>query len=428
MLSRHSLLYRVNNAKDGVMWVLDVRRAAGGAGATATRIARVDGATGNVVVRTSTGADIHVDCDSGLVVPAPPAAAADKGNKGAPQHTFEVDEAAGVLVGYETGSAAGAPSKRVETWRVRLPGPVAALAANHEPMVISSVEHYKAVPNRTTATTEIRRRYPMANVIIAAAHDASRALHVVAIDALSGATLASARHADCAGAVRLAVAEHTVLYHYYSRAKRRYYVGVWELFEHQASVTLDSQMVSPALIATSLVAKRRQFHSATVRAPHVVASTRLFPHGPVALIGVTHTAQAIARKLVVFVLEDGEALSLPLPNLWPAPLKQPDPKTEAEFMMANSIVVGSYDRLTHTHRAQRPTLFRCGPTKLESTSRIVVAGLDLWYLPASAGKPFDRLDDDFNKHGLIMVCAALPIVTLVLRYFATRTAVNTAWA
>lgn len=428
VLSRYGVLHRLESDGKGVAWTADLR-----VGMVDSHIGAGGGSSikpkedGTVVVTTVVGGKKHffvVDGASGSFVATLPTDDLVKPTQ-VGKNFFDIDKSTGELVGYELSAATG---ERVDIWRARVAGKISNILAAHDPLAIASVEHYKAVPNRTSQTTEIRRRYPMANVIVVASHDAADTLSIIAFDALTGATLASARHTDCPPPVRIAVAEHTVLYAFYNRAKRRSYVAAWELFEHQTSVTLDSNMVSPALVATSMVAKRRQFHSATVRPPHVVSTLRYFPYGPIAVLGVTHTAQAIARKLVVVVLNNGEALSISLPALWGVPLKQPEPKTEQEALMLNSVVIGTFDRLTHTNRVMRPSLFRCAPTLLESTSRIVVAGLDVWYYPASAGKPFDRLDDEFNKKGLLLVLVGLPLATIVLRYFAVRRTVNAAWS
>ena len=425
VLSRYNRLYKLARTAAGQnevtpVFVTDLKQ-------EARSIVRVNEADGNVIIRLKDSSKPHivtVDGVTGAILSITTGDSSNDGKKTAPGNYYDICKCRGVLTGYEILP----DGSRVDTWKVRIQGKVASILSDHDIFSISSVEHYRGVPNRTSSTTEIRRRYPMANVIVVAFHDNLGALTVAAIDSLTGSTLVSSRHPDCPGDVRLAIAEHTVIYHFFNRAKRRYYVATWELFEHQTQVLLDSNMVSPALVAQSLVAKRRQFHSAQVRAPHVVSAVKNFPYGAVSLIGVTHTSQSIARKLVVFVLATGEAISLPLPSLWGIPLKQPEPKNEQEVAMANSVFVPYFDRLTNINRVARPQLFKSAPTKLESTSRILVAGLDLWYVPASAGKPFDRLDDEFNKKGLLMVCCLLPVVTLVLRYFAIRRSVNVAWS
>ena len=381
--------------------------------------------------------------------------------------TFTIDEVKGQLVGYRTAHLAPTATASAEpspAWRVDIGFPFVAVAADHNPYAVAVVEHLRNFPNATLKANEVRRKYPMANVIVVAyfvppalsaidedsadGDDAADAdqhhrrgasssssssdfpiLVLTAIDATSGGVLATMQHVDVEGPIHLLVAEHMLVYHMFNVRKGKYYVGVWELFEHQDVFSADNALTSPALIVTSFISKRRKFTSMAQRSPMVSSQLLAFPSGAITGLSVTVTKHGIARKLVLFALATGRVTSLPRVGLFiglpPPPTTPPTP--------TNVLLIPSVNTLTHKHRLHtaRPggdVLLATSPTPLESTSHVLVVGTDIFYTRASAGKPFDMLNDDFNFVGLVAVCAVLTAAAVILKVVSGRKALQLVWA
>ncbi|XP_075975797.1 ER membrane protein complex subunit 1-like, partial [Anticarsia gemmatalis] len=67
------------------------------------------------------------------------------------------------------------------------------------------------------------------------------------------------------------------------------------------------------------------------------------------------------------------------------------------------------------------------PSGLESTSLVLVTGLDLFYTRVAPSKTFDLLKDDFDYYLITIVLAALIVATYSTKYFASRKMLKLAW-
>jgi hypothetical protein len=360
-----------------------------------------------------------------------------------------VNRSAGQIVGYTIPAA----SLNAEvSWTVTLGGPLVAVASGAaDPRAVASVEHMRYIPNASTGIKDIRRKYPTANLLVTAhfLQDSSddgeaKSLVITAIDTVTGQTLASMRHSDVDGKVSIIIVEHLVVYSFLSVESMRYMVGVWEMFEHQDTVPQDTQYTSPALVVMSFMEKRRRFSALTTRPPHITPHLLAFPYSDVASVGLTVTKQGIARKVAIFATTEGSVVSVPLSMLMIGGI--PDAGPAASRGLLGSLFGGSSDSpapkgppratimvpptsfLSHKHRVHRASRIVSAPTPLESTSHVLVAGLDLFYTRASSGKPFDMVDEDFSRQGLLIGCIVLPVLVIVLRFVSQWRSLKLAWA
>ena len=345
------------------------------------------------------------------------------------RHFHLVDKKKGQVTGYAIPAGT---TKAVLDWRVDLGSPIAAIASGAaDPRLVSSVESLRFIPNATSGAKDIRRKYPTANVI-ATAHfmrdpdepDVT-SLVITAIDTVTGQLIATLRHFEAAGRVPIVIAEHAIVYHYLDVGRMQYMVGVWELFEKEDKSMEDSQTTSPALVVMSLFDRRRTFTSTKMRPARVEPLLFAFAHGDVASIGVTVSQQGIARKLVVFALAEGSVITVPLSILLAGGI--PDTPAGQKGPSKTTVMAPSTMFVTHRHRVSRPEHVFTAPTPLESTSHVLVAGVDLFYVRASSGKPFDMIDEEFNRPSLVIGCVILPIAVLVFKYLAQRRALSVAW-
>lgn len=65
---------------------------------------------------------------------------------------------------------------------------------------------------------------------------------------------------------------------------------------------------------------------------------------------------------------------------------------------------------------------------LESSSLVLVYGLDVYFTRVSPSKGFDLLSSDFNRPLLTAILAAMAAIVLVLRRIYRRKVVAQAWA
>ena len=348
------------------------------------------------------------------------------------QVLWNMDASNGVVFGGPVGA---------ENWRINFDAPITAFAAGSDDRHrIATTEDIRGTPNKTRGDTEIRRKYPLGN-IIATAHftpevsaddfdevvpDAATTLVINAIDSVTGNIVGTVKHNDAEGPIHLLVAENMIIYNFFNTKKMHNYVGMWEFFEHSDQLMLDSQTTSPAQVVMSLFSKRRHFAPTTKRLPQIIPRVLFFPYGDICAMDVTTSHQGIARKMLVFATSSGNIMTTPLSFLAlggapQAPAGQPQ-------LPEDHVIIPSTAYLSHVERVQHPQMIATAPTPLESTSHVVVAGVDVFYTRSSSGKPFDVLNSDFNKQALLAIVTVLPALCLVLRIVSQKRTLALAWS
>ncbi|CAJ1992779.1 Alpha/beta hydrolase family [Leishmania donovani] len=358
--------------------------------------------------------------------------AADLSVRGSLSHgvfyTYASHAESGTIEGYSVSAAAGARP----TWVVQMPSAIVAHAAGSEPRRTDVVNNLRVYPNISgrEMVEEVRRTYPMRNVIAVAHYEPSEeelpSLVITAIDVVTGSILATTRHANVEGDVKMVIVEHAIVYYYLDAKKMRYCFGVWELFEDENSpvVFKTAGATIPQIIASFFVNTKREFSSRATRPPIVVVSTLGSFGGPLADMGVTTSYNAIARKSLVLAYATGRVVVVELRHLL-AGNQMPLPGAKDRQM--SHLLLPSFLFASHKYRVAFPRKITTEPTLLESSCHVVVSGLDLFYVRSSSGKPFDLLNSDFNKPLLITLVCGFAVLSVMARYFVNRKALNSAW-
>jgi hypothetical protein len=400
------------------------------AGDVVTIVAEKSGSTFVVKVELSTKTVLSVSSVTSRVLVTPggiiqhnslPAPATER------QFLFSVDEAAGEI----TGFAVARGSRAVEpTWTVQLLHPIAATASGQlDPLQLKTVESIRIFPNSATKLNEVRRKYPTTNVLVTAHYvpvvDELTSLVITAVDTITGSVLMSTRHANVEGPVKLLLVENMIVYHFLDAETMQFKIGVLELFEQEEGATIsDSTPPSiPQIIGSLLFSSAKTFSSFAARPPLVSSTVLKFQHD-VTSMGVTTSYGGIARKLVLFATPSGRVHSVDLRSLTVGGNAHPQhPQSTFGY-----IITPSANLATHRYQLASPQMIATNPTELESSSHVLVAGVDLFYVRLSAGKAFDLLNDDFNHDMLLLVCGVMGALCLVARFVAKPRALYQQWA
>ncbi|CAD2214777.1 hypothetical protein AGDE_03616 [Angomonas deanei] len=348
------------------------------------------------------------------------------GEKLEEMYFYVVDEKSGDVKGFKVVGDKAEPA-----WTVKLRHPIVSHAkGTHERSHFVNSLH--VFPNRTgeEPVEEVRHRYPTHNVIALTHYEVLEgelpALVVTAIDAITGSVLGTVRHKSVEGDVRIVVVENNIVYYFMDAEKMRYLIGVWELFEEETGgiVRKSTGASPPQVIASFFSNNDRTYSSKTLKPPVIVPSTLGVQGGPLAAMGVTTSVNGIARKNIVLVFESGRVALVELRFLLSGG-QMPFP-TDKDRQITH-VIIPSILLASHRYRLASPTGVVSEPTHLESSCHLVVSGLDLFYVRASSGKPFDLLNPDFNKSLLISLVCGFAFLSFVARYFVTRAKVNSKW-
>lgn len=344
-------------------------------------------------------------------------------------YTYVSHGASGLIEGYSVDAKAGARA----TWVVRMPSSIVAHASGSEPPrrtdVVNNMHIYPNISGKELVE-EVRHTYPMRNVIAVAhyesAEDELPTLVVTAIDVVTGSVLATARHSNVEGDIKMVIVEHSIIYYFLDAKKMRYCFGVWELFESEnvPVVTKSAGATIPQIIASFFVNTKHEFSSRVTRPPTVAVSTLGVFGGPLADMGVTTSYNAIARKSLVLAFKTGRVVVVEVMRLL-AGGQVPMPNVKDRQL--SHVLLPSLLFASHKYRLALPQKITTEPTGLESSCHVVVSGLDLFYVRSSSGKPFDLLNSDFNKPLLVTLVCGFAALSIVVRYFVNRKAINLAW-
>eukprot|EP00758_Cryptobia_borreli_P003076 Tbor_TRINITY_DN3509_c0_g1::TRINITY_DN3509_c0_g1_i1::g.2842::m.2842 len=317
----------------------------------------------------------------------------------------------------------------VDTWMVNVKGPIVAHASGQAHFQILTTENLRVFPNSSSKGNEVRRKYPTANVLVVF-HEDKDALVVTALDIISGSILAVTRHEGVKGPVHAVIVEHVVIYHFRSTVHQRYLVGVWEMFEMEDSVVTDANIATPAQIIGSLLipSKIRVVSSYSLRPPVVASQVLQFPHNEISAIGVTTSFRGISRKQVIFATTSGHVHAVDLRSLIFGGQPSPQAATNPSAPPVTFVPMHSTNIISHRHLVHQPYIVVTSPTNLESSSHVIVAGIDLFYARISSGKAWDLLNDDFNFHLLLIICSVFAILTLAAKWLAARRSLMILWS
>ena len=336
--------------------------------------------------------------------------------------------------GYLSGVTVGKDGQASQTWRMRFGKRVIGYASGAQsPLSTLSAENLHLYTNtsKQTSVNEVRRKYPTGNVLVVAnvetGRDGVSTLVVTALDIVSGSVLNVVRHKDAQGPIRIVIAEHAVVYHFYSTQSQRYMVGVWEMFEREDSLITDANMASPAQVISSILvpSKVRTVSSSSLRPPVVPSQVLLFPPGAITSLAVTNSFHGIARKQLVATTASGNVYIIDLRTVLFGGQANP---AKPDAPPHSFVAVSPLNIISFGQPVMGATQIISSPTTLESSSHVVVVGLDTFYMRVSAGKAWDLLNDDFNAPLLVVTLVAFAVLTFVARYFANKKGLSSAWA
>ena len=338
--------------------------------------------------------------------------------------------------GILSGVTVGKDGQAAQTWRMRFGQRVVGHASGAQsPLNIMSAENLRVYTNTSKAVSvnEVRRKYPTANVLVVAHVETSRTtppvktLVITALDIVSGSVLNVVRHKDAQGPIHIVIAEHAVIYHFYNTHSQRFMIGVWEMFEREDSLITDANMASPAQVISSIIvpSKIRTVSSASLRPPVVPTQVLLFPPGAITSLGVTNSYHGIARKQLVATTTAGNVYTVDLRTvLFGGQVNPQKPDAPPHSFVA----VSPLNIISFGQPVMGATQVITSPTTLESSSHVVVVGIDTFYMRVSSGKAWDLLNDDFNAPLLVVTLVAFAVLTFVARYFANKKGLSVAWA
>lgn len=237
-------------------------------------------------------------------------------------------------------------------------------------------------------------------------------LYVYIIDAVTGHIIYQARHKGADEPIELILSEHWFVYLYQNTKGRRTEVSVVEFYEgyeeknHTAFSSLDP-----------------------VDASIILSQSYILPVTGVTSMVSTTTERGITNKNILFGLASGYVFSLPKMLLDPRRQFKQTKMLQEEgvppYMPELPVFPQAFINYNQTISNIRGIY--TSAAGLESTSLVLVYGLDLFYTRVTPSKMFDVLKEDFDYIFISGVLSALILVSIVCSKFASMRSLKMAW-
>ncbi|KAG8734710.1 hypothetical protein FRC10_011504 [Ceratobasidium sp. 414] len=326
------------------------------------------------------------------------------------------------LHGYTVHRTANGPGylSTVETWKKAFAAPAtssdtiaASLSVIHRPT--SPIASYgKVLGDRTTLYKYLS---PHAGVVLAS-DCAVRVVDLVSGTIVFDSGALGAEQSTCE-IPKVAFAENWLVYAYESGGnstdKGTQVVSV-ELYEGSGK---DDKTSSPDASSYSESSAR----------VHAVQQSFLFPY-PVVALGTTVTKFGISTKGLLVATSKNQVYNMHRRTLDPRrPMKKPNAEEQEEMLMQYDAVLPPDTRRVITHKSQVLGMKHIitSPTLLESTSCVLVYGLDLFHTRVTPSGTFDLLGAGFNKPQLVLTIVGLSVAIAVVRPLVKRKQLHANW-
>lgn len=234
-------------------------------------------------------------------------------------------------------------------------------------------------------------------------------LTVNLVDGVTGLLLYSANHKRVKGPIHLLHSENWVVYSYFNERFRRTEIATVELYEGR--IQSNSTVFSSYAVSQLPVAETQAY---------------ILPAVPLTLT-TTITERGITSKFILVALTNGVVTEIPWAFIQP---RLPDVACgpeEACIPYMPEIPLPPEASANYNQTLLRVRGIQVAPARLESTSHVLVHGLDLFYTRVAPSKTFDVLKEDFDHKLIVLVLSGLIIASYVTKKLASRKALRQAW-
>lgn len=319
---------------------------------------------------------------------------------------YTADSNAGIIAGYSLSELKNT-LKAAQTWQVNLQqSEIVALS------VRPSIEKVHS-QGRVLLDRSVLYKYVNPNLVALATltYDAvhKNVLSVYLIDGVSGLVVYSVSHKKSKGPVYLVHSENWVIYSYFNEKFRRYEMAAIELYE--GTVQSNKTVFSSHAVS---------------RLPHVETQAYIIPIIPSA-ITTTLTERGITSKHLLVASSNGGVAELPWAFLEPRGPQVTSGPEEGYIPYMPEIPIASESLINYNQSLERIWGIQVSPARLESTSLVLVYGLDLFYTRVAPSKTFDVLKEDFDHWLIITVLGGLLLVSYFSKHLASRWVIKHAW-
>ncbi|RZB40068.1 DUF1620 and/or PQQ 2 domain containing protein [Asbolus verrucosus] len=294
-----------------------------------------------------------------------------------------------------------------QVWEVNL-GPSKLVAISTRPVSERVHSQGRVLPDRSVYYKYVNPNLiALATLIDDPVH--KHVLSILLVDGVTGLVLYSTSHKRANGPVHLVHSENWLVYTFFNERFRRNEIVAAELYEG------GTQSNSTAFSSFGLS-----------QLPHVQTQSYILPANPVSM-AVTLTERGITNKFLLVGMTSGGVVEIPWILLQPRFADIPCGPEESCIPYMPEIPLPAEATINYNQSLGRIRGIEVAPARLESTSHVLVYGLDLFYTRVAPSKTFDVLKEDFDHRLIVLVLSGLIIACYVTKYMASRKLLRQSW-
>ncbi|XP_066256521.1 ER membrane protein complex subunit 1 [Euwallacea similis] len=320
---------------------------------------------------------------------------------------YTVDPITSTLTGFSLRYSEENSLRVVPIWDVKLsPSKIVEVSAKHPNERVHS--QGKVLYDRS-----VYYKYVNPNLLAVATVNPDQihrtVVSIYLIDGVTGLVLYSVSHKRAKGPIYLVHSENWLVYSYFNERFRRMEVSAIELYEGhlQTNSTVFSSFAVHQL-------------------PDIQSQSYILPAVPVKM-AVTLTERGITNKFLLIALSNGAVVEIPWLLLQPRFPGMPCGLEESCIPYIPEIPLHSEAIINYNQTLSRIRGIEIAPARLESTSHILVHGLDIFYTRVAPSKTFDLLKDDFDHRLIVLVLSLLIAASFITKHLAARKMLKQAW-
>ncbi|CAH1407951.1 unnamed protein product [Nezara viridula] len=294
--------------------------------------------------------------------------------------------------------------RAVRVWNIQLNAPITSIAQKNKAERVHS-------QGRVLADRSVLYKYINPHLVAVATHTIDpvhkNMITIYLIDTVSGGVIFNAAHKRAMPPVHMINSESWVVYSYFNDKARR------------------TEMISLDLYEGKSMRNSTEFSSLSYLVePIIERQAYIFPHNIMAM-KETITEKGITNKHILVGVSTGSVIEIPWALL--DPHRSNDSREEGVLPYTPDLTLPHEATLTYNHTLPHITGIHTSPAGLESTSLVLVYGLDLFYTRVAPSRTFDVLKDDFEYWLITAVLSGLISAAYITKKLASRKALKQAW-
>mmetsp|Transcript_5713 Transcript_5713/g.16999 ORF Transcript_5713/g.16999 Transcript_5713/m.16999 type:complete len:925 (+) Transcript_5713:79-2853(+) len=315
-------------------------------------------------------------------------------------------------------------------WQIRIPSDerVHSIAATPDEGT------FLASPARVRGDRGILHKYVNrgAVAVITQPVDGKLGVTYYLIDTVLGSVLDSTHHANGTGPASIVRCENWVLYSFWDAALREQLVYSIDFYEEKKNWFSDAfHTALTGLVSGVTHGKVDTVSAADIPRPFSYRSG-FVARGRIGAMAVSTSAMGITMRTVFVAVDDSRVVLVPKVVLDPRrPINGVTTEHKSEMLMPYEpalSLVGQYPFVTKDEVVLNINNVYTAPVSVrESSSHVLVAGIDLFYTAIAPMGKYDALTDSFNYRGVIFTVGGAFLLSVVLRVLSHRSNIRRQW-